>query len=154
MRVSTYEIFIYLPQIFQSKIENQTNKKWKNCRFFHLKMIHLFKKCCMSHHYTVFFATSGVTFLITSSTIKYDVIIHPRVLFSKCVLMKNQNRNETFFYYELMMTSHSWSVSIGRNTSMGRIFREINSPRLVTVTVFPPIEISLPPLIILKKTMN
>ena len=70
-------------------------------------MIHLFKNCCMSHHYTVFLATSGVTFLITSSPTKYDVIMHPKVLFLKCVLMKNQNRNETFFYYELMMTSHS-----------------------------------------------
>ena len=104
----------------------------------------------MLHESSLFFATSGVTFLITSSPIKYDVIMHPKVLFSKCVLMKNQNRNETFLLRvdddQSFMKRFDWSKYFnGSNLSRNQL------PPISHRHRFPPIEISLPPLIFLKK---
>lgn len=47
---------------------------------------------------SLFLAISGATFPVTFApsyyfdVINYDVIIHPKIVFLKCVLMKNQNR--------------------------------------------------------------
>ena len=45
------------------------------------------------HESSLSLAISGATFPVTfARSSYYDVIIHPRIVFLKCVLMKNQNR--------------------------------------------------------------
>ena len=103
------------------------------------------------HDSSLSLGISGGTFPVKfTRSSYYDVTIHPRIVFFKCVLMKNQNRIKWDFF----TTSWWWPV-IHEAIRLVEIIQWVESFEKSTPPIshrhrFPPIEISLPPLIILR----